>query len=414
MPEHIVRRNIWIIGEYAIMLISSEQLLSEAQALSGQMRDLYRIIHQNPELGDQELETSVLVERRLLAMGLRADRVTETGIVGLLRGERPGKTVAIRAELDALPIQEETCLPWASQNEGVMHACGHDFHTAALLGAAQLLAAHRAELPGAVKFFFQPNEEGDGGAEAMIEAGCMESPRVDAVFGVHCDSQLPVGTISAMEGRICAASNPFRITLRGRGAHGARPQDGDDVIVAGAQIINAIQTLVSRRTAPTEPVVISVGTFHSGVAGNVLATEAKLTGIIRTLGGEMRRRVTHEFQTMVERVALAMGVQAEVVLEESYPGVVNDERMTRLVRRSAGALLGEDHVLLGRTPSMGTDDFGYFSQQAPGCYYQLGTANPDWPERWHSHTPQFRIDESALPLAAALHARVALDFLEGR
>lgn len=395
-------------------MISVERLRQEADALSGKMRDLYRIIHQNPELGCQEEETSVLVERRLLAMGLRADRIAETGIVGLLVGGKPGKTVALRAELDALPIQEKSGLPWSSQNPGVMHACGHDFHTAALLGAAQLLTRHKAELPGSVKFFFQPNEEGEGGAQPMIAAGCMQDPPVDAVFAIHCDSQLPVGQISVMEGRICAASNPFHITLRGKGAHGARPQDGNDVIVAGAQIVTGIQTIVSRRTAPTEPVVISVGTFHSGTAGNVLATEAKLNGIIRTLGGEIRQQVTEEFRRMVTALAAAWGVEAEIEIEESYPGVLNDPEMTRLVCRSATEMLGAGNVRAGRTPSMGTDDFGYFSRRAPGCYFQLGTADPKWPERWHSHTPQFRISEDALPLAAALYAKIVLDFLEGR
>lgn len=393
-------------------MILTQQLKQEAEAIGGKLRDLYRIIHQNPELGGREEETAVLVERRLLAMGLRADRVTETGIVGLLQGGKPGKTVALRAELDALPIQEATKLPWCSQNPGVMHACGHDFHTAALLGAAQLLAHHRAELAGSVKFFFQPDEEGEGGAQPMIAAGCMQDPVVNAVFGFHCDSQLPVGEVSVMDGRICAASNPFQITVRGRGAHGARPQDGDDVIVAGAQIVNGLQTIVSRRTAPTEPVVISVGTFHSGTAGNVLATEAKLTGIIRTLGGEIRQQVTEEFRRMVEALAHAYGVEAEVVIEESYPGILNDPAMTRLVRRSAGELLGNGKVHPGRTPSMGTDDFGYFSRRAPGCYFQVGIADPKWPERWHSHTPEFRISEEALPLAAALYAKIVLDYLE--
>lgn len=395
-------------------MISSQALRQEAEALSGRMQNLYRIIHQNPELGCQEQETAVLVERRLLGLGLRTQRITGTGVVGVLQGGRPGKTVALRAELDALPIQEDSGLPWSSQNPGVMHACGHDFHTAALLGAAQLLNSHRAELPGAVKFFFQPDEEGDGGAQPMIAAGCMADPPVDAVFGLHCDSQLPVGTIQVMEGRICAASNPFQITLRGHGAHGARPQDGNDVIVAGAQIISGIQTIVSRRTAPTEPVVISVGTFHSGTAGNVLATEARLTGIIRTLGGEARANVTREFRQMVTALAAAWGVQAEIEIEESYPGVLNDPAMARLVCRSGRDLLGEENVLRGSTPSMGTDDFGYFSRRAPGCYFQLGTDDPGWPERWHSHTPQFRIDEEALPVAAALYARIVFDFLEGR
>lgn len=392
-------------------MLSTSELRLEAEALGERMRSLYRIMHQNPELGRQEWETAALVERSLAAMGVETTRVAETGVVGLLRGDGGGRTIALRSELDALPIGEESGLPWSSRRTGVMHACGHDFHAAALLGAAHILSAHRGAFCGNVKFFFQPDEEGEGGAERMIRAGCMEHPEVDAVFAIHCDSGRPVGQAEAVAGRISAASNPFRITLHGRGSHGAKPHEGDDVIVAGAQILQAIQTLVSRRTPPTEPVVITVGTFHSGTAGNVLPTKARLTGIIRTLGGEMRQRVTEQFRTLTERTAHAMGVHAEVELEESYPGVVNDPCLTRLVQQSAAALLGQAQVITDAPPSMGTDDFGYFSGAAAGCYCRLGTSDPSWQVRYPNHTPRFRISEDALPLAAALHARVALDFL---
>ncbi|MBR1845826.1 MAG: amidohydrolase, partial [Oscillospiraceae bacterium] len=288
------------------------------------MTSIYRIIHQNPELGRQERETAVLVERTLTGLGWETSREADTGVVGLLRGGKPGRTAALRAELDALPIEEASSLLWSSQKPGVMHACGHDFHTAALLGAAHLLAARRAELEGNVKLFFQPDEEGDGGAERMIAAGCMEHPTVDAVFALHCDSGLDVGTVAAVPGRICAASNPFTVTLHGRGSHGAKPQEGDDVIVAAAQIIQAVQTISSRRTPPTEPVVVTIGTLHSGSAGNVLPTEARLRGIIRTMGGELRRQVTEQFRSIVQHTAKAMGVRAEIQIEESYPGVCND------------------------------------------------------------------------------------------
>ena len=312
-----------------------QQLYQEAKTLAPRMESVYRILHQNPELGRHEWESAVLIERSLAALGLEVSRAAETGVVALLRGRDGGRTVALRAELDALPITEETKLPWASQRAGVMHACGHDFHCAALLGAARLLGAHREELAGNVKCFFQPDEEGDGGAERMIGAGCMERPEVDAVFALHCDSALPVGQAAAVPGRICAASDPFTITLRGRGSHGAKPQEGDDVIVAAAQIITALQTIVSRRTAPTEPAVITVGALHSGSAGNVLPTEARLKGIIRTLDPALRQKVRREVADLVQSMAAAMGVRAEVDIRPSYPGVCNDEACARTVQQAA-------------------------------------------------------------------------------
>lgn len=390
-----------------------QQLYQEAKTLAPRMESVYRILHQNPELGRHEWESAVLIERSLAALGLEVSRAAETGVVALLRGRDGGRTVALRAELDALPITEETKLPWASQRAGVMHACGHDFHCAALLGAARLLGAHREELAGNVKCFFQPDEEGDGGAERMIGAGCMERPEVDAVFALHCDSALPVGQAAAVPGRICAASDPFTITLRGRGSHGAKPQEGDDVIVAAAQIITALQTIVSRRTAPTEPAVITVGALHSGSAGNVLPTEARLKGIIRTLDPALRQKVRREVADLVQSMAAAMGVRAEVDIRPSYPGVCNDEACARTVQQAAAQLLGAENVLTDRPPSMGADDFGYFSAAAPGCYWQIGTSDPTWETRWPNHTPEFRVSERALPVAAALHAAVAMSYLRG-
>ena len=297
-----------------------DQLLKEAQAIGPELEELFASIHREPELGNQEEKTATLIRRRLTMLGWEVVPMVGTGTLGLLRGGRPGPTVGIRADIDALPIAEETDLPYTSQVPGVMHACGHDFHTAALLGAAELLARRRESLTGNVKLFFQPDEEGDGGARRMIAAGCMEAPHVDAVFCCHVESGIPTGTVSVRSGPICAASNPFSITLHGRGSHGAKPHLGTDVIVAGAQIVSALQTIASRRTSPTEPVVVSVGTFHSGTAGNILAETAELTGILRTMGGEARERVKEDFRSIVSGIASAMGVEAEIQSLESYPG----------------------------------------------------------------------------------------------
>lgn len=391
----------------------TEQIKEEARALSPVLNDLFRTIHQNPELGKREHATAALIRSRLEELGIEAVPVADTGTLGVLRGGRPGPTVGIRADIDALPITEETGLPYASRNPGVMHACGHDFHTAALLGAAQLLAARREELAGNVKFFFQPDEEGDGGAARMIAGGCMEQPHVDAAFCCHVESGIPTGTVSVRSGPICAASNPFSVTLRGRGSHGAKPHLGTDVIVAGAQIITALQTIASRRTSPTEPVVVTVGAFHSGTAGNVLAEEATFTGILRTMGGEARERVKGDFRAIVSGVAAAMGVEAEIRIFESYPGCRNDKAMTDLLRRAAGKVLGPEKVLELAEPSLGTDDFGYFSDAVPGCYYYVGVGSEEKGFTYPNHNPHFAVDPEALPLAAAIHAQVALDFLSG-
>lgn len=391
----------------------NEQLLSQARAIGPDLHTIFQEIHEHPELGNREEGTAALIRRRLETLGWEVTPVVGTGTVGLLRGGKSGPTIAIRADIDALPITEETGLPYASQTPGVMHACGHDFHTAALLGAAQLLAKRRETLSGNVKLFFQPDEEGDGGAARMIAAGCMENPHVDAAFCCHVESGIPTGTVSVRSGPICAASNPFAVTLRGRGSHGAKPHLGTDVIVAGAQIVTALQTIASRRTSPTEPVVVTVGTFHSGTAGNVLAETAELTGILRTMGGEARERVKQDFRNIVSGIAAAMGVEAEIKIFESYPGCRNDPAMTELLRRAAGEVLGRENVWELPEPSLGTDDFGYFSDAAPGCYYYIGVGSEEKGFTFPNHNPRFAADPEALPLAAAVHVQTVLDFLGG-
>lgn len=387
-------------------------LLTEAQALAPALQELFTTIHRCPELGNREHATAGLIRRRLAELGVEWSPLAGTGTVGLIRGGRRGPTVGFRADIDALPIQEETGLPYASQIPGVMHACGHDFHTAALLGAAELLTRRRPELAGNVKLFFQPDEEGDGGAARMIQAGCMEDPHVDAMFCCHVESGIPTGTVSVRSGPICAASNPFSVTLRGRGSHGAKPHLGTDVVVAGAQIVTALQTIASRRTSPTEPVVVTVGSFHAGKAGNVLPEEAVLTGILRTMGGEARERVKEDFRSIVSGIAAGMGVEAVIRIFESYPGCRNDRAMTDLIRQAAGKVLGQENVLELPEPSLGTDDFGYFSDAVPGCYYYVGVGSEAKGFTYPNHNPHFAVDPEALPLAAAIHVQTVLDYLE--
>ena len=390
-----------------------ENLKEEAFTLASSWQELFYTLHRRPELGRGEYKTAALIRRRLTELGIPCMPTADTGTVAVIQGGRPGRTIGFRADIDALPVTEETGLVYASQNSGVMHACGPDFHTAALLGAAELLQKRRQELPGAVKLFFQPDEEGDGGAARMIAAGCMEKPRVDAMLCCHVESGIPTGTAAVKAGPICAASNPFAVTLRGRGSHGAKPHLGADVIVAGAQIVTALQTISSRRTSPTEPVVVTVGSFHSGTAGNVLPEEAKLTGILRTMGGEARKRVKADFRAIVSGVAAAMGAEADIEIFESYPGCRNDPGMTELLRRAAGKILGSENVLALPEPSLGTDDFGYFSDMVPGCYYYIGVGSDEKGFNYPNHNPHFAADPEALPLAAAVEAQAAVDYLCG-
>lgn len=396
-------------GETAMI----DPLLNRARALAPDLQEIFTTLHRCPELGRQEHATAALIRRCLTDLGVEWVPMADTGTMGIIRGGKNGPTVGFRADIDALPIQEATSLPYASQNPGVMHACGHDFHTTALLGTARLLQERQEELAGNVKLFFQPDEEKDGGAARMIAAGCMEEPHVDAMFCVHVESGIPTGTALVCAGPICAASNPFTVTLRGKGSHGAKPHLGTDVVVAGAQIITALQTISSRRMDPTDPVIVTVGSFHAGTAGNVLAEEAVLTGILRTMNAVSREKVKTDFRTIINGISAAMGVEAEIHIVDGYPCCDNDRAMTDLLRRAAGEVLGTENVLEMEAPSLGADDFGYFSDLVPGCYWYIGVGSKEKGFTYPNHNPYFAVDPEALPLTAAIQARTVLDYFEG-
>ena len=386
--------------------------MKEAQAAAPRAVALRRAIHQWPETGNQEVKTSALIEETLRALDIEVSRPVGTAVVGTLRGAHPGKTIAFRADMDALPVQEQTDLPFKSAVPGVMHACGHDIHTAGLLGAAMVLAGHRDELRGNVKFFFQPDEEDSGGAQRMIEAGCMEDPHVDAVFGAHVDPDLPTGHVGFKYGKAYAASDMFVVTIKGAGCHGASPHDGIDAVAIGAQVVSALQQIVSRRTSPTDSAVVTVGSFHAGTAGNIIAPEATLKGILRTLGPEMRMKTRKLFADTVEGVCAAMGAQAEVKIRESYPGVVNWDEMVDFARGVAEDAVGRDRIHLFDQPTMGTEDFGYFIQNVPGAFYKIGVSNPEIGAVHPIHSPEFVADEDALSTLIGVHAAIAAAYLQ--
>ena len=380
--------------------------MNQRQAAAKRAIALRREIHRNPELGNRENRTSALVADTLTALGWEVTRPVGTSVMATLRGAHPGRTVALRADMDALPIREATGLPFESAVDGVMHACGHDFHTAGLLGAAMLLTPEQPRLHGSIRLLFQPDEEGDGGAQRMIAAGCLKG--VDAVFGAHVDPDLPAGHIGVKYGKMYAASDMFRVVIHGASCHGASPDEGIDAIAVGAQVVTALQQIVSRRTSPTDSAVVTIGRFHAGSARNVVAEEAVLEGILRTLGPESRQRVRDQFRVTVSGVTAALGATPEVQIQESYPGVVNHDAMVDLVRDTAAALFGPGSVHVLERPTMGTEDFGYLIENVPGAFYKIGVRNPDIGAVHPIHSPRFIADDAAMANLIALHAGIVL------
>ena len=373
----------------------------EAEQIVVELAEIRKKIHRDPEIGGKEFHTAALVEAVLQDCGIETVRPTPTSVVGLLRGAHPGDTVALRADIDALPVQEETGVEFASKIPGMMHACGHDVHTTCLLGAAKLLSAHREELCGNVKFFFQHDEEGNGGAKPMIEAGCMENPKVSAVFGAHVAPDLPLGTIGLRDGKFYAANDFFYLKVVGKGCHGAKPASGNNPLRAASDLLLRLQQLPEH--FPEEKTVLSVCTFQAGTKANIIPDHAELSGTIRTLGHDTRAAMKNLFMQAVSSVEEAYAVRVEVRDIEAHPGIVNTDEMTTFVRQT----LGQDFTLCELTePTMISEDFGFFVDASRGSFYHFGTGGDH-----ELHSARFLPPESLLPLGAAVHASVAWNYL---
>ena len=388
-------------------------LSPEVVELTESVIDLRRTFHRWPELGFQEKRTSALVAERLEAMGIEVRTgIAQTGVLGTLRGNGAGKTVLLRADMDGLPIEEATGVPYASKNHGVMHACGHDGHTAILLTVAQILAQRRQQFSGTVKFAFQPAEElPPGGAKGMIDEGVLDDPKVDATFGLHLWNGLPVGKIGVDEGPIMASVDRFDIVIKGVGSHGAYPHTGVDPIVVGSHVVAALQTVVSREVPPLAPVVVTVGTFHGGTAFNVIPSHVELSGTVRTVDARIRDELPARLERLVRGVTSGMRAECSFNYTFGYPVTVNDVGRAQFARRVAGAIVGNANVVsAGMT--MGAEDMAYFLDAIPGCYLRLGSGNPDEGLTHPHHSALFNFDEAALPIGVELLTQLTLAYLQ--
>jgi len=371
-----------------------------------------RRIHAAPELSFHEVLTSKSIATELKRLGWQVKTgVGGTGVIGLLKGKVAGRTVALRADMDALPVQEENDVPYRSQNTGRMHACGHDGHCAMLLGAASILAGNKGNLRGNVKLLFQPGEETPpGGALGMIAAGALENPKVDAVFGLHLDSSLPSGRIGLRQGPMMAASDNFKINVKGKGGHAARPHNCLDPITTGAQVVAALQTIVSRRVDPAQPAVITVGRFVSGTKHNIIPETALLEGTARSINRDTWKMMPRWIKQIAENTARANGLTAVVEYERGYPVLYNDPRMIHFSEGVVRSLLGPSAAAHIPDPLMGGEDFAYFLQKVPGAFLRLGSCK-DARTAFPWHHPRFNIDEEVLPKGAILLAELAARYL---
>ncbi len=392
-----------------------KRLVADAEKLAGKLSKIRRRIHMYPELAYQEKRTSEFVAEILRSIGIEVQTgVAKTGVVGVLRGGRNGKTVAFRGDMDALPITEQNTKPYRSRVPGVMHACGHDANTTTVLGAAMLLAKRQNELKGNAKFIFQPSEEAPpGGAAPMIKDGALKSPKVDFIIGVHVDSTIPSGKIGLRDGHMMAAADDFSLSILGEASHGAKPHVGTDAIHIQAQVVLALQSIVSRQIDPTHPIVLTLGTIHGGYRQNVIADRVDIEGTLRTLFPKDRKAAPKMIEQIVRKVTEAFGGGYEFEYREGYPGLTCDPVITDVVRRSTQELFGKRSVVEIDTPSMGGEDFAYFVAKVPGMMFRLGTGNKELGFTYPWHHPKFDIDEKGLWVGAAVMAGAGMKLLNG-
>ena len=367
-----------------------------------------RKLHRIPEDGFKEFKTQRTIMDALDDMGVPYE-TERTWVIAMIEGAYPGDTVAIRADMDALPLTEpEGCL-FRSEHEGMMHACGHDAHVAMALGAAKVLNCLRDQLHGRVKFLFQPAEESIGGAEPMVKAGAMENPHVDRVYGLHVMPNLPVGKIETRMGTLNASTDTVKLTIRGKAGHGAYPEQGTDAIVCAAQVISALQSIVARNVSPLQSAVLTIGMIEGGKAQNIICDEVHMRGTLRTANAELRAMMIRRIKDVASGISEGMGCTAEAEVIPGYAALVNDEAEAARIKRVAGRLFGSENVVEKPAPSMGGEDFSFFSDCAPGAFFHVGCVSPEWMPAPPLHSRDFRIDENCLTIGTLMHVALVLD-----
>ncbi len=388
--------NAW--GQLPVV---SDRVTAIAQDVVGYRRHAHRF----PEVSWEEQETQRWIIRTLQSFGITdITAMAGTGVKAVVQGDRPGRTVLWRADIDALPVLEEVHAPYASERRGTMHACGHDSHIAVALGLARLVAAARAQMAGTVVFAFQPAEEVGGGARPMIAAGILDDPHVEEVFGFHADSSIPCGTIAASPGHFMAAPGSFELTIHGQGGHAGLPHRSVDPVVCAAYVLTTLQTVISRNLSPNKAGVLSIGQIQGGTRGNIIPDSVFIAGTVRAYEPETLKLLQLRFEQIVRGVTDAFGATFDLTYREGLPSVVNDEASTELVRALAARFLGEAAVLPDRTTM--SDDFALFLQARPGCYFLLGVRNEEWGVIEPNHSPRWDLDERALILGVELGIRI--------
>lgn len=392
-------------------VLAQSAIRPEIQLLQSELVNWRRSLHQKPELGFQEHFTAEFIAEKLQKWSIpHQTGMAQTGVVATVSSGKPGPVLALRADMDALPVQEENQVPYRSQHEGRMHACGHDGHTAIALGTAYYLAHHLDSFSGTVKFIFQPAEEGPGGAKPMIEAGVLRQPDVEAIIGLHLWNNLPVGTVGVRQGAMMAAVETFDCTIQGKGGHGAMPQQTVDSIVVASQVVNALQTIVSRNVDPLQSAVVTVGSFHAGHTHNVIADTARLKGTVRYFDLGLAEFFQRRAEEVIAGICQTYGAKYTLDYCQLYPPVINDRYMTELVRSIAETVVETPAGIVPECQTMGGEDMSFFLQEVPGCYFFLGSANADKGLAYPHHHPRFDFDETALGMGVEIFVRCVEKF----
>lgn len=392
----------------------TEEIRKISLEIEHKLVNIRRELHKSPELGFQEHGTSSLLEAALKDMTLQVDTgMATTGITGLLKTGRPGRTVALRADMDALSITEQTDVDYASRNAGIMHACGHDVHMAVVLGAAEILSRLRNKLHGNVRFIFQPGEEGLGGAKHMVEQGVLENPRVDAILAVHVHPGLDTGQVSVLSGPAMASPAEFEIVIQGKGGHAAQPHNTVDPIIIGTNLVNMLQTLITREKDPLEMALLSVTCFHAGAAFNIIPDTAVIKGTVRTFDPSLDSRMARRIEEMTSAITRSAGAGYRFAYRPGYPAVINDTDVVRQIRVAAAKQLDRNDAVLSAAPSMLGEDFSYYQQVTPGAMFNLGCRKPGSLETQNLHSSTFTPDEGCILAGMRIMAQWAVDALEG-